>query len=172
LALRHTPVKENPMGPVKTFDETDVIQSSNTWEFLLFEQIRSIRLMQTNIFAEPRMVRFKILDLIVCVNHLESLMYDRINPTRDGTNWRWKEFQSRKPDIFKKLDFNNDVIRNLVNSNEFDQLKLIVMIEKWFIALDKYMTALKKVEVTSFEMEMPDPDSVDIQQPGPEEQLL
>jgi len=156
-------VRDTPTGPVKTFDETDVIQSSNTWEFLLFEQIRSIRLQQQNIFAEPRMVRFKILDLIVNVNHLESLMYDRINPTRDGTNWRWKEFMTRKPDIFKRLDFNNDTIRNLVNSNEFDQLKLIVMIEKWFIALDKYMTALKKVEPTSFEMEMPNPDTVDLQ---------
>lgn len=172
MALRQIPIREVATGPVKTFDETDVIQSSNTWEFLLFEQIRSIRLMQTGIFAEPRMVRFKILDLIVAMNHLESLMYDRINPTRDGTNWRWKEFQARKPDIFKRIESNNETIRNLVNSNEFDQLKLIMLIEKWFIALDKYMTALKKIEPTSFEMQTPTPDTIDLPQDPVKEPTL
>jgi len=161
------PVSESATSPVKTFDETEVIQSSNTWEFLLFEQIRTIRMLQTGIFSVPREARFKILDLIVAMNHLESMMYDRINPTRDGLHKNWKDYQMRKPDMFKNLHEDRSMghIRELINSNEFDQLKILALLEKWFTALDKYMVMLKKVAPTSFEMEVPDIGDIDLPQP-------
>jgi hypothetical protein len=144
--------------PVKVFSETDIFRSSYTWEFLTFEQMRSIRFIQGSIFEDPRQAKFKILSLIVTVNHLETLLYDKINPKRERGNAYHIAYMKTKPDIFKNLDTANATqkLQQQLNGGEFFQLQLVMMIEEWVRALDYYMASMKKIATTSFEMAVPD----------------
>ena len=113
------PVKERPTGPIKTYDETEALKSSNTWEFLIFEQIRAIRFIQHSLFSEPRLTKFFILNLLTSMNHLESMLYDRINPNYEANTDDWMEYQKRKPAIFKNMHKNVDRLRIMIVSDEF-----------------------------------------------------
>jgi hypothetical protein len=153
---RFAPVKELPTGPIKTYDETDVLKSSNTWEFLIFEQLRAIRFIQHSLFSEPRHVRFHILNLLTSMNHLESMIYDRINPNYESNTEVWMEYQKRKPNIFKNMHKNMDRISSMINANESTQFQLVALAEIWFRALDKYLGSIKRISPTVYEMKVPD----------------
>jgi hypothetical protein len=153
---RYAPVKERPLGPIKTYDETEVLKSSNTWEFLIFEQLRAVRFIQQNLFSEPRNVRFHILNLLSSMNHLESMLYDRINPNYEGNTDTWFEYQRRKPSIFKNMHKNMDRISTMINSNELTQFQLAAEAEIWFRALDKSLNSIKRISPTVYEMKLPD----------------
>lgn len=156
MAKHFSAIKETPTGPVRTFEETDILKSSNTWEFLIFEQIRAIRFIQHSIFSEPRTAKFHILNLVVSLSHLESMLYYRINPSRDKTSNDWKEYIARKPEMFKDLTKDITGIKNMANSDEFTQLQLVMIAEEWFTLLDKYLSGIKRIDAVSFEMKLPD----------------
>jgi len=149
-------MKERPTGPVKTFEESDILRSSNTWEFLIFEQIRAVRFIQHSIFSEPKNSKFHILNLIVALNHLESMLYYKINPGRDETSPDWKEYIRRKPIMFKSLSTSIEDIRGMANSDEFTKLQLVAYAEKWFILLDRYLSGIKRIDAVAYEMKVPD----------------
>ena len=149
-------LKERPTGPVKTFEESDILRSSNTWEFLIFEQIRAIRFIQHSIFSEPKNSKFHILNLIVALNHLESMLFYKINPSRDETHPSWKEYVRRKPVMFKSIHTSVEEIRGMANSDEFTKLQLVAYAEKWFILLDRYLSGIKRIDAVAYEMKMPD----------------
>jgi len=150
------PVKERPLGPIKTYDETDALKSSNTWEFLIFEQIRAIRFIQQSLFSEPRNVRFHILNLLTSMNHLETMLYDRINPNYESNTAEWLEYQKRKPDIFKNMHKNMDRIKGMINSDETTQFQLVASVEIWFRAMDRFLNSIKRISPTVYEMKIPD----------------
>jgi hypothetical protein len=152
------------MGPIKTYDETEVLKSSNTWEFLIFEQLRALRFIQQTLFSEPRNVRFHILNLLTSMNHLESMLYDRINPNYEGNTDIWMEYQRRKPSIFKNMHKNLDKIRGIINSDEMSQFQLVASVEIWFRALDKSLNSIKRISPTVYEMKLPDAMSANFEQ--------
>lgn len=156
MAKHFSAVKETPTGPVKTFEESDILKSSNTWEFLIFEQIRAIRFIQHSVFSEPRTAKFHILNLIVSLSHLESMLFYRINPSRDRTSKDWKEYNSRKPEMFRNMAHDISEIKNMANSDEFTQLQLVMIAEEWFTLLDKYLSGIKRIDAVAFEMKLPD----------------
>jgi hypothetical protein len=145
---------ETSARPVRVIPETEIVKSSNTWEFLQFEQLRGIRFIQLGIFTEMDMARYKILNLILAVNHLETLCIDKLDPSRDYQSKEWLGYQARKPDLFK--DFESDQklskIRHMAMGDEINQLKLCAIIEKWIVALDRYLQSMKKIDVESFQM--------------------
>jgi len=153
---KFVPLKERPTGPVRTFDETEILKSSNTWEFPIFEQLRAIRFIQQGLFSEPKNVKFHLLNLLVSLNHLETMLYDRINPSYDKDNESWKDYQKRKPNMFKNMHMNTDRISEYINSNELEQFKLMINAEIWLRALDKYLNSIKRISPTVFEMKVPD----------------
>lgn len=161
---RYAPIKERPMGPIKTYDETEVLKSSNTWEFLIFEQLRAIRFIQQTLFSEPRNVRFHILNLLTSMNHLESMLYDRLNPNYEGNTDTWIEYQRRKPALFKNMHKNLDKISGMINSNEVTQFQLVAETEIWFRALDKSLNSIKRISPTVYEMKLPDSMSANFDQ--------
>lgn len=161
---KFAPIKERPMGPIKTYDETEVLKSSNTWEFLIFEQLRALRFIQQTLFSEPRNVRFHILNLLTSMNHLESMLYDRINPNYEGNTDIWMEYQRRKPSIFKNMHKNLDKIRGIINSDEMSQFQLVASVEIWFRALDKSLNSIKRISPTVYEMKLPDAMSANFEQ--------
>jgi len=161
---KFAPIKERPMGPIKTYDETEVLKSSNTWEFLIFEQLRALRFIQQTLFSEPRNVRFHILNLLTSMNHLESMLYDRINPNYEGNTDIWIEYQRRKPAIFKNMHKNLDRIRGIINSDEMSQFQLVASVEIWFRALDKSLNSIKRISPTVYEMKLPDAMSANFEQ--------
>lgn len=152
---KFSPVKERPTGPIKTFDETDVLKSSNTWEFLIFEQLRAIRFIQQNLFSEPRNVRFHILNLLASMNHLESMLYDRVNPNYESNTDVWMEYQRRKPNIFKNMHKDLTRVSSMINSNEVEQFRLVSYIEIWFRAMDRSLSSIKRISPTVYEMQVP-----------------
>lgn len=158
------PVKERPTGPIKTYDETDALKSSNTWEFLIFEQIRAIRFIQHSLFSEPRLARFYILNLLTSMNHLESMLYDRINPNYEANTDDWMEYQKRKPSIFKNMHKNVDRLRSMINSDEYTQFQLVATVEIWFRAMDKYLNSIKRISPTMYEMKVPDAMTANLEQ--------
>lgn len=153
---RFAPVKERPSGPIKTYDESEVLKSSNTWEFLIFEQLRALRFIQQSLFSEPRNVRFHILNLLTSMNHLESMLYDRINPNYESNTDVWMEYQRHKPALFKNMHKNMDKIAGMINSNEMTQFQLVASVEIWFRAMDKYLNSIKRISPTVYEMKVPD----------------
>jgi len=153
---KFAPVKDRPTGPVKVFDESEALKSSNTWEFLIFEQIRAIRFIQNSLFSEPRMTKFFILNLVSSMNHLESMLYDRINPNYEANTEDWMEYQRKKPAIFKNLHKNVDKLRTMVAADEYTQFQLVASIEIWFRAMDKYLNSIKRISPTMYEMHVPD----------------
>lgn len=161
---KFAPIKERPMGPVKTYDETEVLKSSNTWEFLIFEQLRALRFIQQTLFSEPRNVRFHILNLLTSMNHLESMLYDRLNPNYEGNTDVWMEYQRKKPNLFKNMHKNLDKISGMINSNEVTQFQLVAEIELWFRALDKSLNSIKRISPTVYEMKLPDTMSANFEQ--------
>jgi hypothetical protein len=44
--------------------------------------------------------------------------------------------------------------------DDISQLKLCAILEKWIVALDKYMTTMKKVDVEAFDMRVPDDELI------------
>jgi len=153
---KYSPVKERPAGPIKTYDESEVLKSSNTWEFLIFEQLRALRFIQQGLFSEPRNVRFHILNLLTSMNHLESMLYDRINPNYESNTDIWMEYQRHKPAIFKNMHKNMDRIGGMINSNELTQFQLVASVEIWFRSMDKYLNSIKRISPTVYEMQVPD----------------
>jgi len=149
-------MREKPTGPIKTFEESDILRSSNTWEFLIFEQIRAVRFIQHSIFSEPQNSKFHILNLIVTLNHLESMLFYKINPSRDETHPNWKEYIRRKPSMFKSIHTSVEEIRGMANSDEFTKLQLVAYAEKWFILLDRYLSGIKRIDAVAYEMKTPD----------------
>ena len=142
-------------APVKVYKETDIFKSSNTWEFLIFEQLRTLRNIEYNVFRVPNEVQFHLMSLILCLIHLESLLYDKIDPLRNGTSESYLRYLQKKPVIFKSLDTNVDGVRALIRKDEMTQLMLVAKIEKWFLALDEYMGGIKRIQSESFDMELP-----------------
>jgi len=161
---KYAPIKEKPLGPIKTYDETEVLKSSNTWEFLIFEQLRALRFIQQTLFSEPRNVRFHILNLLTSMNHLESMLYDRINPNYEGNTDIWNEYQRRKPSLFKNMHKNLDSIKSMINSDEMTQFQLVASVEIWFRALDKSLNSIKRISPTVYEMKLPDAMSANFDQ--------
>ena len=153
---KYSPVKERPSGPIKTYDESEVLKSSNTWEFLIFEQLRALRFIQQSLFSEPRNVRFHILNLLTSMNHLESMLYDRINPNYESNTDIWMEYQRHKPAIFKNMHKNMDRISGMINANEMTQFQLVASVEIWFRSMDKYLNSIKRISPTVYEMSVPD----------------
>jgi len=156
MAKHFAAVKETPTAPVKTYEESDILKSSNTWEFLIFEQIRAIRFIQHSVFSEPRTAKFHILNLIVSLSHLESMLFYRINPSRDRTSDDWKKYIIRKPELFRRMTHEISEIKNMANADEFTQLQLVMLAEEWFTLLDKYLSGIKRIDAVSFEMKIPD----------------
>jgi len=156
MAKHFAAVKETPTAPVKTYEESDILKSSNTWEFLIFEQIRAIRFIQHSVFSEPRTAKFHILNLIVSLSHLESMLFYRINPSRDRTSDDWKKYIIRKPELFRRMTHEIAEIKNMANADEFTQLQLVMLAEEWFTLLDKYLSGIKRIDAVSFEMKIPD----------------
>ena len=152
---KFAPIKERPTGPIRTYDETDVLKSSNTWEFLIFEQLRAIRFIQQDLFSEPRNVRFHILNLLTSMNHLESMLYDRINPNYESNTDVWIEYQQRKPNLFKNMHKQLDKISGMINANEIEQFRLVASVEIWFRALDRSLSSIKRISPTVYEMQIP-----------------
>jgi len=159
---KYASVKDRPAGPVKTYDESEILKSSNTWEFLIFEQLRAIRFIQQSLFSEPRHVRFHILNLLTSMNHLESMLYDRINPNYEGNTDVWVDYQNHKPKIFKNMYKDMDKISGLINSNEMTQFQLVASVETWFRAMDKYLNSIKRISPTLYEMSVPDVLTADL----------
>lgn len=153
---KYSTVKDRPSGPIKTYDESEVLKSSNTWEFLIFEQLRALRFIQQGLFSEPRNVRFHILNLLTSMNHLESMLYDRINPNYEANTDIWMEYQRHKPSIFKNMHKSMDRISSMINSNEMVQFQLVASIEIWFRSMDKYLNSIKRISPTVYEMKVPD----------------
>jgi len=160
---KYAAVKDRPSGPVTTYDESDILKSSNTWEFLIFEQLRALRFIQQSLFSEPRNVRFHILNLLTCMNHLESMLYDRINPNYEGNTDVWTNYQTHKPTLFKNMHKNMDRIGGLINSNEMTQFQLVASVEIWFRAMDKYLNSIKRISPTMYEMEVPNVLTADLE---------
>jgi len=156
MAKHFAAVKETPTAPVKTYEESDILKSSNTWEFLIFEQIRAIRFIQHSVFSEPRTAKFHILNLIVSLSHLESMLFYRINPSRDRTSDDWKKYIIRKPELFRRMTHEISEIKNMANADEFTQLQLVMLAEEWFTLLDKYLSGIKRIDAVAFEMKVPD----------------
>jgi len=156
MAKHFAAVKETPTAPVKTYEESDILKSSNTWEFLIFEQIRAIRFIQHSVFSEPRTAKFHILNLIVSLSHLESMLFYRINPSRDRASDDWKKYIVRKPELFRRMTHEISEIKNMANADEFTQLQLVMLAEEWFTLLDKYLSGIKRIDAVSFEMKVPD----------------
>lgn len=154
--MGYAPIKERPSGPIKTYDESEVLKSSNTWEFLIFEQLRALRFIQQSLFSEPRNVRFHILNLLTSMNHLESMLYDRINPNYESNTDIWMEYQRHKPALFKNMHKNMDRISGMINSNEMTQFQLVASVEIWFRSMDKYLNSIKRISPTVYEMQVPD----------------
>jgi hypothetical protein len=155
LNSRFVPLKERPSGPIKTYDETEVLKSSNTWEFLIFEQLRALRFIQQSLFSEPRNVRFHILNLLTSMNHLESMLYDRLNPNYESNTEVWIDYQRRKPALFKNMHKSMERISSMINSNEMVQFQLVASTEVWFRALDKSLNSIKRISPTMYEMQVP-----------------
>jgi hypothetical protein len=153
---KFAPIQERPLGPIKTFDETEILKSSNTWEFLIFEQLRALRFIQQGLFSEPRNVRFHILNLLTSMNHLESMLYDRVNPNYEGNTDVWLDYQRRKPSIFKNMHKEMEQIKTMINSDESTQFQLVCLVEIWFRALDKSLNSIKRISPTVYEMQVPD----------------
>jgi len=176
---KYAAVKDRLAGPIKTYDESDILKSSNTWEFLIFEQLRALRFIQQSLFSEPRHVRFHILNLLTCMNHLESMLYDRINPNYEGNTDVWVSYQQHKPALFKNMNKSMDKIGELINSNEMTQFQIVATVEIWFRAMDKYLNSIKRISPTLYEMSVPDvltadlnsavedPTSVGLKSPNP-----
>jgi len=162
--VKFAPVKERPTGPIKTYDETEALKSSNTWEFLIFEQIRAIRFIQHSLFSEPRLTKFYILNLLSSMNHLESMLYDRINPNYEANTEEWMEYQRKKPAIFKNMHKNMDKVRSMIAADEFTQFQLVAMVEIWFRAMDKYLSSIKRISPTVYEMRVPDALTANLEQ--------
>ena len=164
MSEKFAPIKERPLGPIKTYDETEVLKSSNTWEFLIFEQLRALRFIQQSLFSEPRNVRFHILNLLTSMNHLESMLYDRINPNYEGNTDVWIEYQRRKPVVFKNMHKNLNSIKDMINSDEMTQFQLVALTEIWFRALDKSLNSIKRISPTMYEMQVPDALTANLEQ--------
>jgi len=159
---KYASIKDRPAGPVKTYDESEILKSSNTWEFLIFEQLRAMRFIQQSLFSEPRNVRFHILNLLTSMNHLESMLYDRINPNYEGNTDVWVYYQQHKPLIFKNMHRDMGKISEMINSNESTQFQLVAMVEIWFRAMDKYLNSIKRISPTLYEMTVPDVLTADL----------
>jgi hypothetical protein len=162
MSKKYASVKDRPSGPIKTYDESEILKSSNTWEFLIFEQLRALRFIQQSLFSEPRHVRFHILNLLTSMNHLESMLYDRINPNYEGNTDVWVAYQSHKPSLFKNMHKDMSKIGELINSNEMTQFQLVATIEIWFRAMDKYLNSIKRISPTVYEMAVPDVLTADL----------
>lgn len=144
--------------PIKTYDESDVMKSSNTWDFLIFEQIRSIRFIGQSLWEDPRSAKFKLLNLIMATNHLESLLYDKINPNYQNNTKEWNEYMMKKPLMFKDISnpSNTAAIIERINGGMDEQLQIALQQEIWFRALDKALNSIKRISPTMFEMKVPD----------------
>jgi len=90
------------------------------------------------------------------MNHLETMLYDRINPNYEGNTDVWLEYQRHKPSIFKNMHKNMDRISGMINANEMTQFQLVAMVEIWFRSLDKYLNSIKRISPTMYEMKVPD----------------
>ena len=142
--------------PINILDEGEFLKDSNTWEFLTFEQMRAIRFIQTELFSDPVKAKTMILNLISSANHLETLLIDRINPSREEDSKEWQDYLNRKPVEFWALDKDVSGLGKMFNSDSLTQLKLVAKVEIWLRAMERYEGFIKKAEMTSFDYIKPD----------------
>ena len=143
--------------PIKTYDETEVLKSSNTWEFLIFKNLDNLRMLNNTLFLDPPHTKHNLITLVIAMNHLESMLKDKIDPNYKQNTPEYIEFQKLKPNLFKNLDrlAVSQEINDLANGGIVSQMQLAAKLELWFQAFDRALNNIKRINPTVFTMMQP-----------------